>query len=871
MKRGRPRGGGRGPATVLAGAGGRAWVRVATAAVLILRTAVPRARPLVLSALSLALGAGLVVAALSLQEAAERTSGGASWLLTRAPVVVVAEDTGSALPATPSGEPARLPPDAVAALSGVPGVHRVGTEAPFPAHVVTGERTLGGRTDRSWGHSWTLAEAESLALVEGRAPRAPGEAALDARTAREAGVRAGGRTRVLTSEGISPVLVTGVVAVSDGPPRDRAVFLAPAEAAGHGGDPVLALVRTEEDADPEHVAEAIRAQVPGVRALTGHDRAGALAPDHTDRELSSGMGRYLGVVAGVALAVAGVMAASLFSLAVHTRAREFALLRLVGAGPGLVRRLVVGEALLVGGVAAALSWLFGTVLVFALARLFAERGMLPHGFAPTVDWSALATGAALAFAVPLAACLRPALAAGRIAPAEALRSAEAGADTSLRPRTRPVLGGVALGGAGGLFLAAWSGSGTEAGAAAALSASAVLVLALALLSPLLVYGTLLLLRPLTREHALASVASSDAWTDPRGAAGVLTPLLVTTAVACLLLFQGPTTTEARLHAYGERLAADLVVSGPPGVGLPRTAREAAARVPGVAAVGGFRQTVTSAPGGPGMTTHLVDPEAVGRVHRLAVQEGDWSVLGADGVALRADLARDNGWAAGDTAALVGPDGTGFDARVAVVYRAGLDFPGVLLPRETLAPRMLDAMDSGLYVVLDHGADPGATASLLEEAVDAGPETSVVDRASHLDQQAELSEGDDWILWLTLVPVAALAGISAVVSLVVSVSARSRRFALLRLVGATRNQVVGMVVAQTLAAVAVAVTVGSAAALAGLASLGRALTGGSAVLAVPPGQYAVIVGCVLALGLLASAVPAAAALRARPVHAAEGQL
>jgi putative ABC transport system permease protein len=347
----------------------------------------------------------------------------------------------------------------------------------------------------------------------------------------------------------------------------------------------------------------------------------------------------------------------------------------------------------------------------------------------------------------------------------------------------------------------------------------------------------------------------------------MTPLLVTTAVACLLLFQETTTTEARLRAYGERLAADLVVSGALGVGLPASAAEAAEGVPGVAAAGGYRQTVTSA-GGPYLTTHLVEPETVPRIYDLAVEGGAWEDFGTGGVAVRADTARSRGWRAGRTVELLGPDGTGFTARVSVLYRAGLDFPDVLLPEEAVAPRMLDTLHNGLYVVLDPSADAGRTASLLEEAIDAGPELRVSDRAGHIADQARLGQEDAWITHLMVALVAGFAGVSAVNALVVSVSARARSFALLRLVGASRAQVAGMVAGEALAVSLAGVALGTATALTGVAAVGHALVGGgTVVLAVPLDQYLPLAGAVVGIGLLASLVPAVAALRARPLHAA----
>ncbi|PDP87800.1 ABC transporter permease [Glycomyces fuscus] len=834
---------------------------------MVLRGVADRARQLALSVLTVALGAGLATAVLALQDSAERVAAegaGASWTLSRAPVVVAAAPGGAAAGITdsPLGEPPRLDPEAVAELERLPGVRRTAVEAPFSAYVVTAERTLGGHADRSFGHSWELAEADGLAPATGRAPESEGEVALDARTAAEAGLAPGDRARVLTSDGLCDVLVTGTVDRGGAP--DRALFFSPAEAADRGGDPVLAALWPREGTDPDRLAGAVRETAAGARVLTGDARSEALALDGENRDLAAGMGRFLGTMAGLALAVAAVTVAGLLSLTVRDRSREFALLRLAGARPGLVRRLVVGEALVLGCAAAVLSCVVGAVLALLLTRLFASLGALPDGFEPVLGPPAFAAGAALAVAVPLAASWRPALTAGRVAPVEAMRAAQA--EPAPFSRARVASGTVVLCGAAALFATAWGLAGSVVAVTAAFSAALVLVAAAVLLSPVLVHTVLLLLRPLTRRRAASLVVDREARADVRRVAGVMTPLLVTTAVACLLLFQETTTTEARLRAYGERLAADLVVTGALGVGLPATAAETAGEVPGVAAAGGYRQTVTSA-GGPYLSTHLVDPQTVPELHDLAVEDGAWEDFGPGGAAVRADTARREGWRAGQVVELLGPDGTGFPARVAVLYRAGLDFPDVLLPEEAVAPRMVDTLDNGLYVALDPSADARETASLLEEAIDAGPELRVTGHAEHIADQARLGQEDAWITHLMVVLVAGFAGVSAVNTLVVSVSARARDFALLRLVGASRAQVAGMVAGEALAVSLAGVVLGTVTALAGLAAVGHALTGGGVVLAVPPDRYLTVAGAVVAVGLLASLVPAVAALRARPLHAA----
>ena len=114
---------------------------------------------------------------------------------------------------------------------------------------------------------------------------------------------------------------------------------------------------------------------------------------------------------GLAIATVGLF--GLLSQAVVSGARELAVRLAVGAAPGDLLRLVVGNALRVLAVGA----LLGVALWIPLARLL--RSML-FGVG-TTDASTLATAPALLALATLAAALLPALRAARTEPARALR------------------------------------------------------------------------------------------------------------------------------------------------------------------------------------------------------------------------------------------------------------------------------------------------------------------------------------------------------------------------------------------------------------------------------------------------------------------
>ena len=163
--------------------------------------------------------------------------------------------------------------------------------------------------------------------------------------------------------------------------------------------------------DPEALAARIRAQVPGVAALSPVE-----AGKQIDRALVFLRALVLSS-AVVALLVAALAVANTMVTAVVERRREIGLRRVIGATRGQVVRLLVAEAAVLGGAGALVGTGVGAVIAFVLNVVTERLGAPVFLVTPRLVVAAIAMPAILA----ALAGLLPARRAARLAPADALR------------------------------------------------------------------------------------------------------------------------------------------------------------------------------------------------------------------------------------------------------------------------------------------------------------------------------------------------------------------------------------------------------------------------------------------------------------------
>ncbi|MFD4377196.1 FtsX-like permease family protein [Streptomyces sp. NPDC058486] len=243
----------------------------------------------------------------------------------------------------------------------VPGVERV--VADHPATLYAAEDGTYDLTSR------TLTPADDLPVVAGRIPGALGaqDVVLPARAqGTDFGPLLGrtvafGHTRAIgVSSGTTDIVRLRVVALydpawqSDG--RDVA-YLAESTAAGLAAARAgqeTGVFRDREGAESAVVVVAHQSRVAGVTRVLQEKGFSAAPVSDRVRHLPGLFGlASLGVRAGVLVLAAGAVVLGAVRAADSARARlgQFAVLRVLGVGRGELRRILLGEALLTGGVA----------------------------------------------------------------------------------------------------------------------------------------------------------------------------------------------------------------------------------------------------------------------------------------------------------------------------------------------------------------------------------------------------------------------------------------------------------------------------------------------------------------------------------------
>ncbi|MEV5510906.1 FtsX-like permease family protein [Streptomyces orinoci] len=758
-------------------------------------------------------------------------------------------------------ERAQLPAELTDRIRAVPGVRTAIAER-------TLDVSMPGIHTNAQAHGWSSAALTPYTLTAGHAPARPGEVVLDQALARRAKAAVGDRLRIAAHGGSAGYTVSGIA-------RGRAprptLFFGDAEAVRLSPRPDTVsdiAVRLAPGAHRKDVAAALKGE--RVSLLTGGRRGLAEQPD----ALQGGedLIALAGVFGGLAIAVAMFVVAGTVGLAAQQRRRELALLRAIGAAPGQLRRMLLGESLAVMVAAAAVAWPLGPVVGRWLFERMTEHGMVAdamvyrHGWIPALP----AYGALL-----LTTVAGTLLGTGRAVNA---RPVEALGEVAVPQRwltpLRLVLGLLFL--AGTVALGLVTALVLRGPVAASTAGPTVMCCAigLALLGPWFVkLVTMLLYWPVRLfTGAAGRLAAVNCRVSAVKTAAVATPLMLASAIATGMLYLQTGVQSATDRAAEENLRADAVLTSAAG-GLDPALVDDVRRLPGVGAAGASvsSRVYTERPHDGeetkrGLAIEGVDGTAAERTLAIRPVAGSLRDLRGATLALPERMAHRMGRGLGDTVRLRLGDGAVTDVRIVALFPAREGYESALTSVELLAPHTTEGLPGRILIRAADGFPRDRLMTELGELAARHPGVRAGDRDAVLDRQARDSRTQAWVNYLIVGMLVAYTALSVVNSTAVAVGNRRRDFALQRLTGATRGQVLRMMTVEGLLVAVVGLTLGTVAAATTLLPFGVAVGAGCRPSG-PGSIYGVVVGAAVALTLTATLVPTWLALRGRPVHAA----
>ncbi|MFD9963887.1 ABC transporter permease [Amycolatopsis sp. NPDC058986] len=791
-------------------------------------------------------------------------------------------------------ERVRLDAGLVDRVRSVPGVTDAVAEVSFPVTLPKAADVL--------GHAWNSATLTPYALTSGTAP-APGEVVLDAGLARNAGLSIGDRIDVAAHGSASGYRVAGIAAA----PRamtQSALFFASSDAerlSGHPGrvDAIGVFATRDVDAVAARVNNVVRNA--NAVVLTGVDRGQIEFPE------ANASGEKLivlsAVTGGLSVTVAIFVVASTLALSTQQRQRELALLRAIGTTPRQLRRMVLGEALVVGLLATALAAVLGPLVGGQLFEQLVANDVVPSVVAFHQGWlpAVVASGAAL-LSVVLASVVAG-YRAGRIRPTEALAESAVTVPIVTNPTTvtaerlrkngyvrrggRPTFGRIsnarwvtptrvilgALCFAGGTALAIVTVAVMSGPVAASTAGPAVMLWAIgvATISPGVTKVTAALL------HAPVKLLSGiNGWMALRNTrvgalrvSGAVTPIMLAVGIATGNIYLQTTQEAVSNQAFTEDLRADAVVSGPGGV-----APELVRRVQDVPGVAGASEYVTSSvyvekPYESGQNDEgwpVVGLTAKGAAQTTATQvtAGGLDALSGNTVAVPAKLAADLGRGVGDSMTLRLGDGARADVRIVALLTQRPGFENFVLPAELVAPHTTAGLAPQLLVRAAPGVDTATLTTRVREATTGFP-VRVGDRDALIAAHTKGNEVGAWVNYLLVGMIMAYTVISVVNTLVMATMRRRREFGLQRLSGFTRAQVLRMAGIEGGLTAFIGIVLGTVVAAGSIVPF-CLVASDSLLPSGPVSIYLVVIGLAAALVLAATFVPAWFATRGRPAEA-----
>ncbi|HEY3562662.1 MAG TPA: ABC transporter permease, partial [Kribbella sp.] len=369
---------------------------------------------------------------------------------------------------------------------------------------------------------------------------------------------------------------------------------------------------------------------------------------------------------------------------------------------------------------------------------------------------------------------------------------------------------------------------------------------------------------LTRVNGRLAIRNLSARSVALSAAVV--PVMLAVGISTANLYMQTTQVHASSEAFTRDLRADAVLVSD--AGLSPALLEQVRAVPGVASASAYVRSMgavddpRNAPfdedGAP-----VVGVDAQGADGTAPVRLTGGSLTGLSGMtaAVPDYMARKTGRGVGSDITMTLGDGTTVKLRVVATFAAERGYETIMLPASLVTAHTTDGLTKQILVRAASGTDVHPALAKLAAS---HPGVEVADRSALVATNVEDLQTQAWVNYMLVGMLIAYTAVSVINTLVSTTLRRRREFALQRLTGSTRFQVLRMLTTESTLITLTGITLGTLVAMACVMPFSSKVSG-SAIPTGPIWIYLTVVAAAALLTFASTLIPATAALRQSPTQ------
>ena len=774
---------------------------------------------------------------------------------------------------TDNGQPGPLPESMIARVRGVPGVAKAAGQIQAEGGLVVRGKyasSTGGAPNIVF--SATPKPFNTSTLVRGHWPASEGEVAVNSKFADDQHLKLGQRLGLTTQTGVVPVHLAGVFDFGNVSSIGGATLIVTTFADAQSwydreGKTSIILVSARHGVSPGALASRIRNALPGfVKVQTGAQNAKEQS-DQVSSAINGFLMPALLAFAGIAVFVGAFIIFNTFSITVAQRAREFAMLRTIGASRRQVLVAVVGEAALVGLISALVGLGVGVGFAKGIDALFSAGGVgLP--VAPLrLPPSAVVTSILVGVVITVVAALAPALRATRVEPVAALREGVSVPPGRLSRYSTPIAVVVCGGGLALLLYGLFSSLPTRVQLLMLAVGALLVFLGVAMVAKYVVRPSARVLGwPMQRlAPASGRLAVENTVRNPGRTAVTSAALMIGLGVVVFVAVFANGLKASFTNALDTSIKSDLIVQNQNGFGtIPPAAAQSAASAQGVSTVAAIRTQETRVKGAGAQTMNGVEPGLFANAYKF-----DWLKGGSNALIekmhpgdalIEEQMAKSAGLTPGDSFLARGANGRRERLHVLGEYKDPTLMTGYIVPEQTFVRLSTVEGPSVVLVNFNPGADPKRTENAVKTALRGFPQAKVQSNAEYKQSVSNQINGLLNFLYVLLAMSVIISLFGIVNTLALSIFERTREIGMLRAIGTSRRQLRRTIRYESVMTAIIGGVLGIAIGILFAWLVSQGLADQGIVFAVPWGQIVVALVVAAIVGVVAATWPARRAAR-----------